>query len=44
MGGIAYELRVTHDLTQRQVFQERTPAGLQRIREGDSAATERALG
>ncbi|HEX4110184.1 MAG TPA: enoyl-CoA hydratase/isomerase family protein [Solirubrobacteraceae bacterium] len=43
IGGIAYELRVTHDLTQRQVFQERTPAGLQRIREGDSAASERTL-
>jgi enoyl-CoA hydratase len=43
IGGIAYELRVTHDLTQREVFHERTPAGLRRIRDGDSAASERAL-
>jgi enoyl-CoA hydratase len=43
IGGIAYELRVTHDLTQREVFRRRTHAGLQRIRSGDSAASERAL-
>lgn len=43
LGGLAYELRVTHDLTQRQVFHERTPAGLQKIRDGQSAATENAL-
>ncbi|MGH9000869.1 MAG: enoyl-CoA hydratase/isomerase family protein [Acidimicrobiia bacterium] len=41
IGGIAYELRVTHDLTQRGLFHERTPRGLARIKAGDSAATER---
>lgn len=41
VAGIAYELRVTHDLTQRQVFQERTPAGLAHIKAGTSKATER---
>lgn len=44
IGGIAYELRVTHDLTQRAVFHERTPAGLARLESGDSAATERLDG
>jgi enoyl-CoA hydratase/carnithine racemase len=43
IGGIAYELRVTHDLTQRALFHERTPRGLERLRSGDSAATERML-
>jgi enoyl-CoA hydratase/carnithine racemase len=43
IGGIAYELRVTHDLTQRAVFHERTPAGLRRLKSGtDRVATERA--
>jgi enoyl-CoA hydratase/carnithine racemase len=41
LAGIAYELRVTHDLTQRQVFHERTPDGLARIRAGQSPATRR---
>ena len=41
IGGITYELRVTHDLTQRSVFHERTPTGLARLKSGDSAATER---
>jgi len=40
LAGIAYELRVTHDLTQRPLFHERTPAGLARLREGRSRATE----
>ncbi|WP_205697386.1 enoyl-CoA hydratase/isomerase family protein [Conexibacter sp. SYSU D00693] len=45
IGGIAYELRVTHDLTQRAVFHERTPDGHRRLREGrDRVATSRALG
>lgn len=43
ISGIAYELRVTHDLTQRQIGRERTATGIERIRAGDSAATERAL-
>jgi len=44
IGGIAYELRVTHDLTQRALFHERTPEGLQRVRSGNSPAIERMLG
>lgn len=43
IGGIAYELRVTHDLTQRALFHDRTPKGLERIRSGNSAATEQML-
>lgn len=43
VSGLAYELRVTQDLTKRSAFRERTPAGLARIRSGRSAATERAL-
>lgn len=43
IGGIAYELRVTHDLTQRGLFNERLPAGLQHLKAGASRATERAL-
>jgi enoyl-CoA hydratase len=34
IGGIAYELRVTHDLTQRAVFHQRTPDGHARLRAG----------
>jgi len=41
MGALAYELRTTHDLTQRGIFRERTAKGLERIRARDSAATER---
>ncbi|MFC0529094.1 enoyl-CoA hydratase/isomerase family protein [Phytohabitans kaempferiae] len=41
LAGIAYELRVTHDLTQREVFHQRTPEGLARLRAGHSPATER---
>ncbi|ALJ21852.1 enoyl-CoA hydratase/isomerase family protein [Microbacterium sp. No. 7] len=44
VGGIAYELRVTHDLTQRPVFHERTPEGLRRLGAGASRATERVIG
>ena len=44
VGGIAYELRVTHDLTQRGVFHERTPDGHRRLKSGvDRVATERTL-
>jgi enoyl-CoA hydratase len=42
LAGIAYELRVTHDLTQRALFHERTPEGFARLQRGDSPATERA--
>ena len=41
IGGIAYELRVTHDLTQRALFHQRTPDGLNRLKSGSSRATER---
>lgn len=41
LGALTYELSVTHDLTQRDIFKERTPAGHKRLREGRSAATER---
>lgn len=41
VAGIAYELRVTHDLTQRALFHERTPDGLDRLKSGESRATER---
>jgi enoyl-CoA hydratase/carnithine racemase len=44
IGGIAYELRVTHDLTQRALFHERTPDGLDRLKSGTSRATERLPG
>jgi len=44
IGGIAYELRVTHDLTQRAVFHERTPAGHERLKSGaNRVADERTL-
>lgn len=43
VAGIAYELRVTHDLTQRALFHDRTPAGLAKIRAGESRATERPI-
>jgi len=41
LGALTYELTVTHDLTQRDLFRERTPAGHKRLQEGRSAATER---
>jgi enoyl-CoA hydratase len=41
LGGLAYELRVTHDLTQRALFHERVGRGHRRLRAGDSAAVER---
>jgi enoyl-CoA hydratase/carnithine racemase len=39
ISGLAYELRVTHDLTQRNLFNERLSAGLTRLKSGDSPAT-----
>lgn len=39
--GIAYELRVTHDLTQRGIFHKKTPEGLAQLKAGNSRATER---
>ncbi|MGE0830290.1 MAG: enoyl-CoA hydratase/isomerase family protein [Hyphomonadaceae bacterium] len=41
LGALAYELSVTHDLTQRDLFKARTPAGHKRLKEGRSAAIER---
>lgn len=41
LGALTYELSVTQDLTQRDLFKERTPAGHKKLREGRSAATER---
>ncbi len=41
LGALTYELSVTQDLTQRDLFKERTPEGHKKLREGRSAATER---
>jgi enoyl-CoA hydratase len=41
LGALAYELSVTHDLTQRDIFHKRHAAGYQRMLAGDSVATER---
>lgn len=41
LGALAYELTLTHDLTQRDLFHERTPDGLRRLKDGRSKATER---
>jgi len=41
IGATAYELRVTHDLVQRGLFAGRIEHGLQRLRAGQSLATER---
>jgi enoyl-CoA hydratase len=41
IGALAYELSVTQDLTQRSLFQDRTPAGHKRMKEGKSAAIQR---
>lgn len=40
----AYELRVTHDLLQRGLFTERLAEGLDRLKAGESKATERLTG
>lgn len=37
----AYELRVTHDLLQRGLFTRRLAKGLDRLKAGNSKATER---
>lgn len=37
----AYELRVTHDLLGRELFERRIAEGLERMREGRSRATAR---
>jgi enoyl-CoA hydratase/carnithine racemase len=41
VGALAYELTVTHDLTQRDIFQQRTPDGYERLKAGRSRAAER---
>lgn len=41
LGALTYELSVTQDLTQRDLFKSRTPAGHKRLRDGNSAAVER---
>ncbi|ALL79725.1 enoyl-CoA hydratase (plasmid) [Pseudonocardia sp. EC080610-09] len=41
VGATAYELRVTHDLLQRGLFARRIADGLERLKAGDSKATER---
>ncbi len=41
IGATAYELRVTHDLLQRGLFTRQLDEGLQRLRAGQSRATER---
>ncbi len=42
LGALAYELSVTHDLTQRGIFRERIARGHERLKRGESAAIERA--
>ncbi len=44
LGALAYELSVTHDLTQRDIFRRRHAAGYERLQAGDSVATERLAG
>jgi enoyl-CoA hydratase len=41
IGATAYELRVTHDLLQRGLFTRRITEGHQRLKSGNSRATER---
>jgi enoyl-CoA hydratase len=41
IGATAYELRVTHDLLQRALFTRKIAEGLERMRSGNSKATER---
>ncbi|MFC3712942.1 enoyl-CoA hydratase/isomerase family protein [Sphingoaurantiacus capsulatus] len=41
IGALAYELSVTHDLTQRGIFHERITRGHSRLKDGNSAAIER---
>ena len=41
LGALTYELSVTQDLTQRDLFKERTPAGYRSLKAGKSRATER---
>lgn len=41
VSAIAYELSVTHDLTQRGIFRQRITRGFSRLQQGESAAVER---
>lgn len=41
VSALTFELSVTHDLTQRGIFNERIARGHARLRQGDSAAIER---
>jgi enoyl-CoA hydratase len=41
LGALQFELTVTHDLLQRGIFLERIARGYDRMKAGDSAATER---
>ena len=41
IGATAYELRVTHDLVQRGLFTKRIATGLEKLKSGQSRATER---
>jgi len=41
LGALTFELSVTHDLTQRNIFRDRIGVGHERLREGRSRATER---
>jgi enoyl-CoA hydratase len=43
IGATAYELRVTQDLLQRGLFTRRINEGFQRLKSGDSRATERLV-
>lgn len=41
LGALQYELTVTHDLLQRGIFRERISRGFERLKAGNSVATER---
>ncbi|HKY23296.1 MAG TPA: enoyl-CoA hydratase/isomerase family protein [Vicinamibacterales bacterium] len=43
IGGLAFELHVTHDLLHRGIFQERIQKGFASLKAGQSVATERFL-
>ena len=43
VGATAYELRVTHDLLHRGLFERRIAEGVQRLKSGESRAVERLV-
>lgn len=43
IGGLTFELQLTHDLLQRGIFKERIAKGYEKLKQGKSVATERTL-